>query len=111
MRGFLHFMIKFLQRFQLEQIKIVSEKAYFKNNFKRYYVKRNSRGEIYFWAHQTIPKDTQLTFDDKESYYLGQYTREKGWIKPENYYQLAWDVQRSGSRLFTDFIKDQDNSL
>lgn len=101
-------MIKLLQRFEKKEL-IISEQAYFKNNFKRYYAKKNARGKMEFWAHSTTPSGTQFTLDYKESYYLGKF--DNGWLKPDNFYQLPWDVQRSASRLFTEFMQRVDNGL
>lgn len=80
----------------------IGEWAYFKYNFRRYWHKKSKNGEVEFWCHPTKLVPDCFLKEVNESYFLGKVSGGQI-VKPENFYQLPWDVQKGALRLFQEY--------
>ena len=95
---------KWLSHTKRNTSKIVSEQAFFRRQFMRYYAKIQKSGEVQFWSHKTEQHGFRNSMSEKMSYYLGKYENDRI-VRQEDFYQLPYHIQLGAERLFEEFLQ------
>ncbi len=94
------------------QSSYIEERAFFKMNFWRFYMKRRKgNSSLEFWAHLTIPYGSRAgehILHEEGDFYIGK-VKDEDWIKPKNFYTLPWNVQQGGDKLYHVYLKERKN--
>lgn len=90
----------------------VEERAFFKMNFWRFYMKRRrGTSSLEFWAHLTVPKNSRIgehCLYEQTDFFIGK-VKDGEFIRAKDFYTLPWNVEKGGERLYQVYLKERKN--